>query len=400
MSLQFRGEFTTGPGEIVRRDRARAQKLLRGLNSCGPNAGKTPDSRDDANDVSSSAVTYTTSICIGKPPENYKLLIDTCGSNTWIGSTKYNATETNQSTKRSFNVSYTNGTASGSGCKLANPCLIKTHQAQFFSSAVLDKITFDNGLSIEGQPIGVADTVSGFENVDGVLGLGPLDWSTKTGTASSDSPSVVTNLFSKEIIGTELMALSFYPDDEGLRGEIDFEHDLSKQTGDAGFVPITSTQPASSYWGIDQSAHYGESNTPILDSSSGILDIHTRLIMIASDAFSAYQDATKSTLDETTGLLTIPESQLDELQSLFFTIGGVAYEVSADAQIWPRALNSKIGGKEGQIYLVVADMGSPSGNGLDFVNGVAFLQRFYTILDTTNVQVGLATGPLTYSSLN
>ena len=45
--------------------------------------------------------------------------------------------------------------------------------------------------------------------------------------------------------------------------------------------------------------------------------------MIATDAFQKYQKATGATMDETTGLLTISESQFEKLQSMFFNIGGV-----------------------------------------------------------------------------
>lgn len=49
-------------------------------------------------------------------------------------------------------------------------------------------------------------------------------------------------------------------------------------------------------------------------------------------------------MDTTTGLLTVSEDQYNALQSLFFTIGGTAFELNPNAQIWPRALNSSIGG--------------------------------------------------------
>lgn len=107
----------------------------------------------------------------------------------------------------------------------------------------------------------------------------------------------------------------------------------------------------------------------------------------------------------------------------FLTIvntGGVSYELTPNAQIWPRSQNSTIGGDDGSIYLVVADMGTPSGQGLDFISmyffhaaievsvlttllyldGFCFLQRFYSVFDTTNVQVGLATTPFTDATTN
>ena len=65
-------------------------------------------------------------------------------------------------------------------------------------------------------------------------------------------------------------------------------------------------------------------------------------------------------MDETTGLLTITSSQFDALQPLNFNIGGQTYTLSANAQIWPRSLNSQIGGSEGSIYLIVNDVSPAS----------------------------------------
>jgi hypothetical protein len=47
--------------------------------------------------------------------------------------------------------------------------------------------------------------------------------------------------------------------------------------------------------------------------------------------------------------------------------------LTANAQAWPRNLNSPIGGNSNFVYLIVADIGTPTGHGLDFINGFAFL---------------------------
>jgi hypothetical protein len=171
-------------------------------------------------------------------------------------------------------------------------------------------------------------------------------------------------------------------------------------------VPITSTSPASNYWGIDQSITYGSGGESILSSTAGIVDTGTTLVLIATgsalspskylgsgadfeaspDAFQKYQKATGATLDKyvtfpslrppflitfyhrTTGLLKLTASEFENLQSLFFDVGGVQYELTPNAQIWPRELNSQLGGTEGNIYLVVSDLGSQSGQGLDFIS--------------------------------
>ena len=52
------------------------------------------------------------------------------------------------------------------------------------------------------------------------------------------------------------------------------------------------------------------------------------------------------------------------------------------------------------MYLVVGDMGSRSGEGLDFINGMAFLERFYQVYDSGNNRVGFAPTYYTYSLIN
>ena len=119
-----------------------------------------------------------------------------------------------------------------------------------------------------------------------------------------------------------------------------------------------------------------------------------------ADAFNRYKTATGGVLDSATGLLTITSTQFSNLQPLVFTAGGTQFQLTANAQIWPRSLNSLIGGTSSKIYLVVADLGSPSGEGLDFINGYTFLERFYSVFDTTTGSVGLATTPFTTATTN
>ena len=78
----------------------------------------------------------------------------------------------------------------------------------------------------------------------------------------------------------------------------------------------------------------------------------------------------------------------------------VEFELTANAQAWPRSLNSLIGGNSNSVYLIVNDLGSNSGEGLDFINGFAFLERFYSVFDTANKRVGFATTPNTKATTN
>ena len=68
----------------------------------------------------------------------------------------------------------------------------------------------------------------------------------------------------------------------------------------------TSTTPAAYYWGIDQTITYGTS-TSILSNNAGIVDTGTTLLLIATDAFQKYQQATGATLDKCAHSIHSPE---------------------------------------------------------------------------------------------
>ncbi|KAI0253244.1 aspartic protease [Lactifluus subvellereus] len=367
----------TGSHDLVRKDQARAKNLV--------NVGKAKRSGADSVGVINTGTHYEAVVGVGSPPTSYTLLIDTGSSNTWVGAgTPYVKTSTSQQTPDSVSVSYGSGSFSG--------------------TEFTDTVTIAPGVVIPGQSIGVASKSTGFDSFDGVLGLGPVDLT--IGTLSPDTntpvPTVTDNLFDQGTIESNLVSVSFEPTTESqvTNGELTFGGtDSAKFTGEITFAPITTTSPSSQHWGIDQSIRYGAS-TSILTTTAGIVDTGTTLILIATDAFKLYRSATGAVPDSTTGLLSITPAQFDNLESLFFTIGDTTFELTPNAQIWPRTLNSAIGGTAGSIYLVVSDIGTPSGQGLDFINGYTFLERFYTVFDTGNQRVGLATTPFTDATSN
>ncbi len=63
-------------------------------------------------------------------------------------------------------------------------------------------------------------------------------------------------------------------------------------------------------------------------------------------------------------------------------------------------LNTAIGGSPDFVYLVVNDLGALSGEGLDFIDGMTFLERFYYVFDIANSRVGFATTPFTDATTN
>ena len=106
-------------------------------------------------------------------------------------------------------------------------------------------------------------------------------------------------------------------------------------------------------------------------------------------------------MDSETGLLSLPVEQYDTLKSLYFTIDDTTYEITKNAQIYPRALNEFIGGTSDNVYLIVQNISSsrlPAGP--CFVLGRPFLERFYTVLDTGDSSVGFATTQFTTAEIN
>ncbi|KZV80356.1 family A1 protease [Exidia glandulosa HHB12029] len=359
---------------FVARDRARAVHLANRHKQ-----GKV-QSRQSV-DVTNEAVSYLAAVDVGSPATTYNLIIDTGSSNTWVGAdTKYVKTSTSKSTSKKVSVSYGSGSFSG--------------------TEYTDQVAISDDLVISKQSIGVASKATGFEDVDGILGIGPVSLTEGTVSGVSSVPTVTDNLYSQGLISREVVSVSFEPptEEEELNGELTFGGtDSSKYTGSITYTPVTSTSPANGYWGIDQKVTY---NGASLLNSAGIVDTGTTLIYLATDAFNKYKSATGATADSATGLLKLTSTKFKALKPLNFVIGGTTFSLSANAQIWPRSLNTVLGGTSSGIYLVVVDLGSDSGEGLDFINGQAFLERFYSVYDTTNQRVGIANTPYTNATTN
>lgn len=158
---------------------------------------------------------------------------------------------------------------------------------KFSGKEYLDTVTLSPDLVIDKQSIGVADSSSGISDVDGILGVGPTDLTSGTlDTGNTEIPTVLDNLLSQEKISEEVLGIYFEPVSDSKGGELTFGGvDESATVGPVIYVPLTTTSPASKFWGIDQSIKYGD-NT-LLSSTAGIVDTGTTLILIASGEWRA-----------------------------------------------------------------------------------------------------------------
>ncbi|KAJ7239393.1 aspartic proteinase [Mycena haematopus] len=371
----------TGTRTIVQKDIARAQAF----NS--RKAAKNDARQVISEPVNNMVVSYIASIGVGSPATTYNLLIDTGSSNTWLGAgQKYVRTSTSMETDQEVSVEYGSGSFSG--------------------TEYTDQVTLASGLVIAKQSIGVAYESTGFTGFDGILGIGPVDLTKGTLTPGRSTliPTVTDKLVSQGTIPASMMGIYFQPitspdGADNANGSIAFGGtDPTRFTKSISYTPITSTAPASDFWGIDQTVTYG--STTILSLTAGIVDTGTTLILLATDAFQNYKHETGAVEDRRTGLLRVTPAQFSRIQNLNFVIGDSTYSLTPNAQIWPRSLNSDIGGDADSIYLIVSDLGTPSGEGLDFINGYKFLERFYSAYDADNARIGFATTSFTTATTN
>ncbi|KAH9896007.1 aspartic proteinase from Irpex Lacteus [Cubamyces lactineus] len=380
-----RFNFTGSLGKILQYDQERARALhARGMALA---TGSAPPPIPDVGNVSiqNQLATYLATVNIGAPPTSYELIVDSGSANTWVGSGKpYVQTSTTRRSRDNVDVL----------------TFVFYAGAEFFDTVALGP----PGTTVLGQSIGVASETFDFQGFDGVLGLGPNDLT--LGTLSPDSTStpltVVDNLFFQAAIASHMFSISFEPPVVGptLNGELSFGGtDSTKFVGAINFAPITTISPASQYFGVNQAVRYGQSN-PILSNAPAIFDTGTSLVLLATDVFQTYVSVVGAEFDEATTLYRITPAAYESLQSLFFTIGNTVYEFTANAQIWPRSLNTIMGGSEGFVYLIVNDLGLHSGSGMDVVFGMMFLERFYAVFDIDNKRVGIANTQFTTSTVN
>ncbi|KAG6328727.1 hypothetical protein ID866_10362 [Astraeus odoratus] len=312
----------------------------------------------------------------------FNLIVDTGSSYTWVGARmehQYAEGYASYPTSQIINLSY------GGGMVLLRA---QTYQ---------DLIVLDD-LTINPQGIGIPTKLEGFPpGFDGIMGLGP----SRAGAYYSEDgkiiPTVVDNLYSQGAIGSPLLGVFLWPRSIsnvcGPGGILSFGSiDTSVLTSDVKYVHVTQTPPASHFWGVDASIAYG--SMPILGLTPGILDTGSCGISVPSDTFMTYQAATGAAIDffDLNKRLTITQEQYRNLQSLSIFIGDQSYDLSPNAQIYPRSSSSE------QIYLVIKSLASEAS--LGFKLGSPFFQRYYVVFNSANSEIGLASHVYTQSASN
>ncbi|EPT02915.1 hypothetical protein FOMPIDRAFT_1035599 [Fomitopsis schrenkii] len=329
-------------------------------------------------------VQYTASIGVGSPPTYYNIVVDTGSSNTFVGTGKtYVKTSTSVPTGQEVNVTYGTG---------------------FFSGyEYLDQVTIAPDIVLKNQSIGDALEYADFEGVDGIIGVGPTDltYGTLYPDVNATIPTVMDNALQQGLIPTEILGVSFAPAIEynDTNGALTFGGvDESLYEGSITYTPVTTTYPASYYWGINVTgATYGKT-TVIPASYAGIVDTGTTLIYIADNWFQTYLDSIPGAYYDgnNTGLIVIPFESVPFMKPFTFYVADEPFILDVEAQLLPVWQNTAWGAEPNLQYGYIGPIGAPSGEGLDFIIGQKFMERFYAVFDTSNSRVGFAYTEHTY----
>ncbi|KAF9996982.1 hypothetical protein BGZ79_009279 [Entomortierella chlamydospora] len=319
-------------------------------------------------------VSYLITVGLGTPAQDVDLIFDTGSSDLWVQSANYDPSQSSTSSDlgETFSIEYGSGSTSGE---------------EYTDQVTIGGFTFT-------QEFGVASEASGFDGTQGLVGFGPDDLSAITSNGEN-IPTPTDNLYSSGQISSDVIGVYFQPITDGgsqeTNGEVTFGGvDSTKYTGSITYVPVTSTYPANQYWGIDVSSiTYG--TTKVSSATHGIVDTGTTLILLSSnDVTALYKNIQGAALDNNTGLYTIPSSQVSKLKNITFTIGGTAFTLTPSQYLVPANQVANMGGNSGTTYSWIGSLGDNE-SGLAFILGQKFLENYYSVYDTTNNRVGLAT---------
>ncbi|OAX38322.1 acid protease [Rhizopogon vinicolor AM-OR11-026] len=320
-------------------------------------------------------VQYTTSVGVGTPPTYYNLVVDTGSAVTFVGTgKKYVRTSSSVSTGQKINVTYGTG--------------------YFKGDEYNDTVTLAPQLVITQQSIGDALEYADFLDVDGIIGFGPVDLTQRSLPAYPYFmvPTVMDNAINQNLLKTKILGVSFAPATSfnDTNGSLTYGGvDDTLYTGEILYMPVTETYPAAGYWGVNVSDVIYGSHSVIPQSTAGVVDTGTTLILIADDFFAVYMAAIPGAyIDDNTGLIVIPASSVAGMQPLKFKFGKTVLSIDASSQLIPQDQNTEWGGEKGVQYGVVGNLGANSGEGLDFTLGQKFMEIFYAVFDADENRVG------------
>ena len=202
INLPFAVQLNVANVTIPEIDRARASHLFaRGqAKVAGNDTIPSFDRRASSFSITNTVLAYTTVINIGSPATSHTLPIDTGSSNAWVGGTVLGPHKKGQRRASAQDTVFRQVMGLGHSVALSVSIYINWQTVLINNPfSFLGTVSLSSSLAITNQSIGAASSSQGFENVDGLLGLGPtgLTYGTITEQPNSKIPTISDNLCSQ-----------------------------------------------------------------------------------------------------------------------------------------------------------------------------------------------------------
>jgi len=308
---------------------------------------------------------YFSKICIGNPPQEFKVVLDTGSSNLWVPSTqcgsiacylhsKYDSSSssTYRANGSSFEIRYGSGSLSG---------FVSQDTVQLGDIEIKDQL-FAEATSEPGLAFA-------FGQFDGILGLG------YDSISVNKIPPPFYNMIKQDNLDEPVFA--FYlgnaeQESEACFGGINKEH----YTGEMIKLPVRRK----AYWEVDFDAITFGDEVAKFDNTGAIIDTGTSLIALPS-TIAELPNAEIGAKKSWNGQYTVDCAARDSLPDLTFTLTGHNFNISAYDYI----LDIK-----GSCISAFMGMDFPEPIGPLAILGDAFLRKYYSVYDLGNDAIGLA----------
>jgi len=310
---------------------------------------------------------YFSTIGLGTPPQDFKVVMDTGSSNLWVpgsecGSiacylhSKYDSSSSSSYKKNGseFGIRYGSGEVSG----------------------YISEDTLHIGdLKVKKQLFGEATNEPGlafaFGRFDGILGLG---YDT---IAVNQIPPPFYNMISQDLLDEPVFSFYLGDTSKGTDSVCTFGG-VDKSAYEGKMVKLPLRRKA--YWEVNLDAITFGEETADMDNTGAILDTGTSLIAMPTD-YAELLNKQIGAKKGFNGQYTVECDKRDSLPDLTFTLSGYNFTISAFDYIL-EVQGSCISSFQG------IDLG---GNiGPLFILGDSFLRRWYSVYDLGNDAVGLA----------
>ncbi|KAF9353975.1 hypothetical protein BGX34_011281 [Mortierella sp. NVP85] len=338
-----------------------------GMNVLSGSTGKVPltDVRPD--------LEYYGTVSVGTPAQDVKLDFDTGSSDIWFPSVAC-------TTKACKQHSRFDSSKSSTFKKDGRPWTIKYGDGSTASGILGTDMVSVGGVAVQ-QTIGLATQESsqfGSSPSDGLFGLGFNTIESVRGVKTFLDNAIAAGSLSKPVVSVFLPSIRR---NGGVGGEYLFgDIDSTKFDGDLTYVPVTKK----GYWQINIDDAASSNGQSIGQSSAGIIDTGTTLIIVSDAAAQAIHDGIEgATLDQQAGWL-VPCSLTSSTDNVSFTMGGKAFNVPV-ADLAYEPLDDGSGNCFSGIQAGQEDL---------WILGDVFIKNNYCVFDQGQARIGIA--PLKY----